>query len=150
LTTFFIDTSAVAKRYLLEAGSTWVRSWIEPGAGHVIVIADLTPVEMFSVLARKRRENTLSASDLTIAQTDFLGHVEREYLSVSLDAPLLTQARILVNLYPLRALDATQLAAALRFTTMLGEPITFVSADNNLLAAAAAEGFATDNPLLHP
>ena len=29
-------------------------------------------------------------------------------------------------------------------------PLTFVSADNDLLAAAAAEGFPTDNPNNYP
>lgn len=32
----------------------------------------------------------------------------------------------------------------------LGERPIFLSADTNLLSVAAAEGFSTDNPLLHP
>ena len=150
MTTFFVDTSAVAKRYLTEVGSAWVQTWIEPNAGHVILISDLTSVEMFSLLARKRRENALSETDLAAAQTDFLFHVEAEYLSVLLDIPVLIQARALVNRHPLRALDSIQLAAAKHASTLLNEPMTFVSADNNLLTAARIEGFATDNPLLHP
>ncbi len=112
MTTYFVDTSAVAKRSLTEVGSAWVRTWIEANAGHVIIIADLTSVEMFSLLARKQREHGISAPDLTAAQTDFLLQFEREYLSVPLDTFVLTQARVLVNRHPLRALDAIQLAAA--------------------------------------
>ena len=109
--------------------------------GHVIIVSDLTAIEMFSLLARKQRENRLSPADLLTAQVDFLTHVEREYLSVALDSPLLIQARALVNLHPLRALDAVQLAAW-RANTLLQTPLTFVSGDNNLLSVARAEGFA--------
>ena len=63
---------------------------------------------------------------------------------------MLTQARNLVTQYPLRTLDAIQLASAKQTLTMLNEQITFVSADSNLLVVAAAEGFKIDNPNLHP
>src|SRR2546421_104043 len=58
LRTLFIDTSALAKRYLSEVGSTWVRSVTAPAAGHVVIIAGVTVVEMFSLLARRGREGT--------------------------------------------------------------------------------------------
>ncbi len=76
--------------------------------------------------------------------------MQREYISVALDSSVLVQARILVSRYPLRTLDAIQLACAQSAAITLRETVTFVSGDNRLLAAAAAEGFATDNPYLHP
>jgi hypothetical protein len=63
---------------------------------------------------------------------------------------ILYSARQLVRKYPLRTLDAIQLACALRSSVVLKRAIVFVSADNNLLAAAVAEGFKIDNPNLHP
>ena len=63
---------------------------------------------------------------------------------------MLTQPRNLVTQYPLRTLDAIQLASAKQTLTMLNEQITFVSADSNLLVVAATEGFKIDNPNLHP
>jgi predicted nucleic acid-binding protein len=89
----------------------------------------------------------------TTLKANFLSHVETEYLSVPLDNRTLTLAGDLVDKHPLRALDAIQLASAIRATRMLGEAMTFVSADRNLLAAAAAaaaEGFAVDDPNAHP
>jgi hypothetical protein len=47
-------------------------------------------------------------------------------------------------------LDAIQLACAIQAQKLLMVKMTFVSADNNLLSAALSEGFATDNPNLHP
>src|SRR5258708_4697979 len=105
---------------------------------------------MFSALARRQREKSISPSDVAAAQKDVLVHVEREYLSVAVESDVLMQARLLVGKYVLRTLDAIQLSCALKATATLGESMTFVSADKNLLAAAVAEGFVTDDPKLHP
>ena len=150
MSTYFVDTSSLAKRYLREIGSTWVRGWTKPGAGHVIVISDLTTVEMFSLLQRHVAEKTLSAAHASRLGNGFLVDLEKHYLAVSLDAPVLATARTLVGKYPLRTLDAIQLACALRAVAMLAEGMTFVCADTRLLAAATGEGFTTDNPLAHP
>jgi len=81
---------------------------------------------------------------------DFLLHVEREYLVISLDTDILVQASRLVAAHPLRTLDALQLASALEAMRALGRPPTFVSADRHLLAAATAVGLPTDDPHAHP
>jgi predicted nucleic acid-binding protein len=47
LSVYFADTSAVAKRYLPEVGSTWVQSWIDPASGHVTIISALSIAEGF-------------------------------------------------------------------------------------------------------
>ncbi|MHB8627011.1 MAG: type II toxin-antitoxin system VapC family toxin [Aggregatilineales bacterium] len=150
MTTFFVDTSTLAKRYVNEVGSRWVRSWTFPAAGHVIVISALATVEMVSLLTRRVQDGSLTASAESPLRSTFLLHVEKEYLPVLLDWPVLTSAQRLIPRHMLRALDAIQLASALDAVSKLSEPMTFVCADNRLLAAAAAEGFSTDNPLLHP
>ncbi len=150
MSTFYVDTSALAKRYLKETGSAWVLSWIEPPFGNIIVVAELASVEMFSLMTRRQREGTLSPANAKTLEADFLLHNQKEYLVVPLESAILVQARALINKHPLRALDAIQLASALQAVALLNERITFVSADNNLLTAASAEGFAVDNPLTHP
>jgi len=150
LTTFFVDTSALAKRYVREVGTAWVRSWIVPSAGNVIVISDLTTVEMIALLARQVRDGKLSVANETILSSVFLVHVEKRYISVQLDAAVLAPARTMARKHALRTLDAIQLSCALRAVALLNEPMTFISGDNKLLAAASAEGFAIDNPYLHP
>jgi predicted nucleic acid-binding protein len=150
LSTYFVDTSSLAKRYIREVGSAWVISWSHPSAGHVIVLAHLTSVEMFSLLARRQREGTLAAATVATLQNQFLLHAEKEYLIYPQDNAVVAHARSLITKYPLRALDAIQLASAREASNALSEPMIFVSADNNLLAAAAGESFTTDNPLAHP
>lgn len=150
MSVYFVDTSALAKRYLVETGSAWVRGWIEPAHGNVMVIAETTIVEMKSLLHRRQREGSLTALAAVALQNDFLLHAQKQYLRVSFDEHVLNLAGHMVDTYPLRALDAIQLASAIRGATILGDPTTFVSADHNLLQAAAAEGFTIDNPNAHP
>lgn len=150
MSSFFADTSALAKRYVPEVGSTWVASWIVPSAGHVTVVSRLCEVEISSLLARRLREGKLSEERMDLLKETFSAHLEREYLVVSVDDEVLKQARDLVTRYQLRALDAIHLACAAKAQTILGESLIFVSADVNQLAAASGEGFTTDSPLLHP
>lgn len=150
MSTFFVDSSALAKRYLKETGSTWVLNWIEPTAGNVIIISELAFVELQSLLARRVRENTLTHLSANALLTDFLIHYRDDYLVVLVDTPIMQAAGHLVHRHKLRTLDAVQLASALHALNLLAEPMTFVSADTNLLAAASAEGFLVDNPHAHP
>ncbi len=150
MSSYFLDTSALIKRYLNETGSTWIKSLIDLSSGHVIVVSDLTAVEVFSTLARRKREGTIAAPDILILQTRFLADFGQEYLSVALEDIVLSRARDLLNHYPLRSLDAIQLASAAEASTTLGEPLIFISADRNLLSAASNEGFGIDDPNNHP
>jgi predicted nucleic acid-binding protein len=138
------------KRYLVESGSTWVRSWIEPSAGNVIVICDLTPIEVFSSFQRRQRDGTLAPANTIALQRDFLAHLQQEYLSVQLNAEVVVLGRSLVTRHILRPPDALQLASALHFVNLLAEPINFICADIGLLAAGNVEGLVTDNPSNYP
>lgn len=150
MSNFYVDTSALGKRYINEIGSTWVRNWMRPAAGNVIIVSDLTVVEGCSVFARLHRETRITSLRHTRLQAVFLWHLEHEYLVIPVDGLVLTQARLLINHYPLRTLDAIQLASAQRASTLLGEQITFVTSDKALLIAAAGEGFTTDDPNSYP
>lgn len=150
MSVIFADTSAVAKRYILEIGSAWVQTWIEPARANTIVISEVTVVELVSALARRRREGALSPTDFAQLRDDFLLHAAHEYVRVGLDEPVLLAAGQLVATHPLRALDAIQLACALEYTSALGSTPVFISADRNLLAAATASGLPTDDPNAPP
>ena len=55
MSTFFLDSSALVKRYLTETGSGWVLRLTDPAAGHTISIAELTEVEVAAALAARHR-----------------------------------------------------------------------------------------------
>jgi uncharacterized protein len=150
LSVYFADTSAFAKRYLPETGSTWVQSWIDPASGAVVLISALSTVEFTALLARRQREGNVTLVDFNRLHKDFLFHVRRQYRVITLRQSILTQAQQLVAKHPLRSLDAIQLASALAAAKTLGAFPTFISGDQRLLAVAAAEGFPIDNPAAHP
>lgn len=148
MTQHFVDTSALAKRYVVEAGSEWMRQLTRSNKNSVI-ISDLTVVELFSAFSRLVREGRLTTLRVSRIQSITLLHTAQHYTVISLDGALLTLARDLVTQYPLRTLDAIQLAAAKAALQVLNEPITFVTSDRNLKSIAATEGFATDDPNDH-
>ena len=72
----FVDTSALLKRYIIEPGSQWVRSWIAPTAGNQIIIAEIGITETLATLARFRRERRLSSARFDRLREDFLAHTD--------------------------------------------------------------------------
>lgn len=147
---FFVDTSALAKRYVIETGSKWVRSWVSPRTGNAVIISALTTVEMVSLLVRLEREKKISTLNHVRSQNNFLRHADDQYYVIDLDGDVLGEARALLVKHPLRALDALQLASALRIVKVIGIQPTFISADVRLLTAAPAEGLPIDDPNAHP
>ncbi len=147
---FFVDTSALAKIYLNEVGSTWVRRWAKRGSGNVIIISHLTSIEFLAALSRRQKEGNINIANFTILSGAFLTDKDEFYLTLDIDDPVIIRARSLVTRYPLRTLDAIQLASALEAINLLGARPTFISADTRLLTAASAEGLPIDDPNTHP
>lgn len=52
---YFMDSSAISEGYMLEVGSAWITSLIVRAAGHIIILSELTTVEVCSAIARKQR-----------------------------------------------------------------------------------------------
>jgi predicted nucleic acid-binding protein len=150
LSVYFADTSALAKRYVPEVGSAWVQSWIDPASGNITIISALSTVEFVSLLARRQREGNVSTADFNRLRLDFLFHVRQQYRVIALSQGILGQAQLLVAKHPLRTLDALQLASAHDAANVIGTFPIFVTADQKLLAVAAAEGFPSDDPNAHP
>jgi hypothetical protein len=152
MTTYYLDTSALSKRYVQETGTAWIRTLAAPSANHVLLTARLTMVEMYSALARRRREGTVPAAMCDVAAHAFTSHSASEYEFVELDADVVDLAKDLLWRHPLRAYDAVQLASALIADRALRAaglpPLVFVSADTRLNAAAKDEELAVDNPNL--
>lgn len=147
---FFTDTSALAKRYVTELGSAWVRGWTDSRAGNIIVVSGLAIVETVAALARRHRQGMLTASAFSRLHHDFLLHVDNEYIVVALEQQVLADAADLAVRHALRSLDAIQLASAQEYSRATGNLPVFVCADHNLLAAAASEGFPIEDPNAHP
>ncbi len=44
MTTYYLDTSALSKRYVAELGTEWLRTIVDPEAGHTLLTARITMV----------------------------------------------------------------------------------------------------------
>jgi len=152
---YFLDTSALVKRYVREIGSDWILSITDPATDNDLTISQITWVEVHSAFARRLRDRSLSAQRFDLIVQKVREDFENEYRVIDVDRTLIETATELVMQHPLRAYDSVQLGSALRFqsTTLLSQPETqliFVSADNRLLDIAQSEGLATDNPNNYP
>lgn len=149
MTVYFLDSSTLVKRYIVENGTPWVRSVLRPG--NHIIIAQVTPVEVMSAVARHLRDQTVAPRHARAIQAYVNRHAEREYVVVNLTKSVILSAQNALLKYTLRAYDAVQLASALEANGRLvgaGQPpLTFVCADTRLLTAAATEGLPTHNPV---
>jgi predicted nucleic acid-binding protein len=150
---YFLDSSALVKRYAAEAGTAWVTSLIAPAAGNLIFVARITGVETVAAIARKRKGNLLSPAVAATALTTLRKELSGLFLTVEVTTALLTAATDLAEKHALRGYDAVQLAAALEGNTerlrLSLSPLTLVTADKELLAAATAEGLTVDDPNNH-
>jgi uncharacterized protein len=149
LSLYFLDSSALVKRYVTEIGSEWIKSVADPSARHTLIVARITWVETISAFARLKRENTLLETDLDLTIRTFQFDWHTQYQIVEVDAFLTQLAGKLLLNYPLRAYDSIQLAAALKLLPAIrhsSTPYTFVTADDRLLSAAQAEGLQVCNP----
>ncbi len=151
---YFFDSSALAKRYLPEPGTAWVRELVAPITSHSIWIAELTEVEVAAALAARHRAPHGIDRQVRDAAVALLAlHCADEYRLIALDRSIVDAAIGLAQRQRLRAYDAVQLAttlaaeAALRLAGLPG--LTFVAADADLIAAARAEGLVTDDPNAH-
>jgi predicted nucleic acid-binding protein len=88
------------------------------------------------------------------ALQSFRYDLDTQYQVVELTPDLAEYAGHLVRVHPLRAYDAIQLAAALRVQADLARahvtPLTFVCADERLLAVAQSTGLRVANPNAYP
>ncbi len=150
---YFCDTSALVKRYVAETGSVWLTATIAPQAGNYVFVARITFVEVISAIARRERGKHISPNDAKTAQNQFETDYSSEFFNVEISENLINVAANLAKKYALRGYDAVQLAAALetekeRITLGLS-PLTLLSADTDLNAAAVSEGLTVDNPNNH-
>lgn len=151
---FYLDSSAIAKRYLSEVGTAWIRALTDPAAGHTIVLAQITWVEVAAALAaRHRAPGGITRAERDGAFTLLARHCTTQYRLAPLDPPIVAQAVALTRQHRLRGYDAVQLATALAADAALHAALpglTFVAADADLVAAAQIEGLTADNPNRHP
>lgn len=150
---YFFDSSALVKRYAVETGTVWMLGLFRRAAGHRLYVARITGVEVTAALTRKARGHKLAPDVAARALVRLRRELGRRLRLAEITPALLTDAMTLAEKHGLRGYDAVQLASAVEANNervRVGlAPLVFVAADSDLLAAAVAEGFITENPNNH-
>jgi predicted nucleic acid-binding protein len=151
---YFCDASGIVKRHVPEIGTAWVQALADPAAAHEIFLARITRVEVTAAIARRSRGGMLAGVSAPAILAQFRHDAAHQYNIVEVTPALLAGAEALAESHGLRAYDAVQLAIARevqgrRFALGLSG-ITLISADQELNAAATAEGLPVDDPNRHP
>lgn len=154
MSSYYLDASALVKRYLDEMGSDWLRATIDPAQSPLLFISYMTIVEVISAFARRAREDSVTLEEFATLRDVLRNDCLNEYQIMPPTAAIVDLACTLLERHSLRAYDAVHLATALsaqQFLTQRDLPdLTFLCADNRLNNAATAEGLAVDNPNDHP
>ena len=143
---YFLDSSALFKRYLEEDGTERVLEIMRQN--NELIVSRLTMVEVFSAGARLARAGDISQellSDLFSAvENDF----REEFTVVELGGAAMVRSMDLVRAHGLRAADAIQLACAVMVAgeSSTSSEFTFVCSDNELNSAAEKEGMTVLDP----
>jgi predicted nucleic acid-binding protein len=154
VTAYYFDTSALVKRYVLETGTSWVLSLVDPVSAHDLYMVQLTGPELIAALFRRVRTGSLSLADARRVASNFRADWQNQYLLVEIRAGIVERAMALAETHGLRGYDSVHLAAALeveiaRRAQQLPS-LVFVSADNDQLIVASTEGLQVENPNSYP
>jgi predicted nucleic acid-binding protein len=121
---FYFDSSALAKRYVSEPGSTWARRITARHAGNSSYVVRITGAERVASLALRARVGTLSSVQTAAAIARFKAGFRRGYAMIEVSASIVSAAMDLAERHGPRGYDSVQLASAmeLRSTLLPGEP----------------------------
>jgi predicted nucleic acid-binding protein len=150
---YYLDTSALVKRYAQEPGTSWVLDLTDVATEHDLYTVRVTGPEMIAALFRKVRTGEISQEEARRSAENFREDWRQQYHIVEVTARVADQAMELAEKHGLRGYDAVHLASALALQqirkAMELPSLTFVSADAQQRDTAAAEGFPVEDPNKH-
>lgn len=151
---YFVDSSALVKRYVTEVGSIWVTQLLSPSQGNRIYVASITAVEVVAALTRRERGVQPSLSHYQTSLRQFRSDLKSIYAPVDVTDQVITSAMAIAQSHALRGYDAVQLAVAVAINSERQganlPTLTLISADNELNQAAHKENLLVENPNDHP
>ena len=138
----YFDASALAKRYVQEAGSPQISRLL--AKGHPAT-SRLSEVEVASALSRRAREGVIKTQERDRALEALQRDMSAFYV-VEIIPAVTTQAIHLLTRYRLRSADALQLASSLFLQNSLQSEVEFVAFDQKLMDVAHREGLTVWQP----
>jgi uncharacterized protein len=128
----FLDSSALAKRYVQESGSDRLEEILSSAS--TLGVSVLCLSEIVSALCRRHRERKLSQQQYLQAKRALFEDIEDSTI-VHVTDQVVARAVELLERWPLRSSDSLQVASAAEWSAEL-----FVSADEKQCIAARGYG----------
>lgn len=142
---YYLDTSAVAKLYLIdEKGADFMLMLIEEAMpDEIFCISSFGVLELHAVIMRQVQ----SARRVDEALRNFIQDTVRIFQVLPTNEEILDKALPVVHTHKLRAGDAVHLATALSIAAVSDYTQVFmVTSDHELLAAASSAGLGAIDP----
>jgi predicted nucleic acid-binding protein len=148
---FYLDASALVKRYVIEKGSPHVHAILDGVPHNRIHLLNIGAGEVVSILVRKRNAGNLSAASFGQAYVAFETEILRaaEVYKQSVSHRLVVSSVLLIVSHSINSTDALTLRSALAIARNLrstGDDLVLVASDMRLLRAAQSEGLHTFDP----
>jgi predicted nucleic acid-binding protein len=148
---FWLDGSALAKRYVPENGSALVDFILDTVTEDRIYLLNIGYAEVVSVFVRKKNAGMLPISQLSQGLLDLETEVIQSPAKhiLSFDNSVTTDALALIVKHSVNSTDAIVLRVAMDIALHLragGDDLVLVTSDQRLLHAAQTEGLVTFNP----
>lgn len=129
----FCDTSALVKLLIDEPGSEQIHQASQ--VADVVAACRITWAEALAAMARRQREDTVSAAAIEQARQR-LKQLWPFFCIVEVSQDLVETAGRLADGFALRGYDSVQLAAATTLHSTTGQPLRFACFDRRLNQAA--------------
>lgn len=139
----FWDTSALLPLFVDEPTTDRCRDLLVTDPA--VIVWEATQVELLSAVARYRRHSA-GLDDLCASIRSEVHARWSAWTRVADLARVSLRAQRIVNLHPLKAADAMQLAAALTACEDQPHVLPFVTRDRTMAHAAQLEGFSVEIP----
>ena len=127
----FVDTSSLFKKYVDEKGSDAFDAFLKSVTE--IIIAPITLLEIHSIIERRLREKTLSASDAKWIEKEFLFDLNF-YGVVEFNEKLISECIRVIRKHQMKVLDGIQLSSVI-----ITRPDVFIVSDKSLYNSACKE-----------
>ena len=111
---YFLDSSGIVKRYVLETGSIWIRSICLSAPIGTLYIAAIAGVETVAAITRRVLQGTTASGEAVSAIANLKYQLVSDYVSVEFNDSLQRAAMDLAGKHVLRGCDAVQLASVLQ------------------------------------
>jgi len=139
----FLDSSALVKRYIAEAGTDNVVTLLKEA--EYIFVSWLAYPETLAAITRRSKGADLDKEALGLVKQQFAADWKLCSI-VEVSGESLKDVVMVIEKHALRGADSVHLAAALWLKRSVGLDLVFVASDEELLRAADRERLKTLNP----